>query len=144
MGAALVRNDLACPQGLEMKGERFGTSTKISKKKEPKAEKLGFERPRGQFPLIVPTQRGVDVAPVQCASHGQALSQCFHEAVERVCFPWSGVRAVLSRSSRAGVLTMVRRACSVITKQSGVCPYHGHACAQRQGEADERGCYAGI
>ena len=28
-----------------------------------------------------------------CADHGQACAQCFHEAVERVCLPWSGVRA---------------------------------------------------
>ena len=60
------------------------------------------------------------------ASHGQACAQCYNEAVEKACFKWSGVRAVLQpgvravlqRSSRAGVLPMVRRACSAITKQS--------------------------
>ena len=108
-------NELACPQGLEMKGERFGTSTKISKKKEPKAEELGFKRPRGQFPLIVPTQQGVHVGPV--------------------CFPWSGALAVLSRSSRAGVLPMVRRARSAFAKQSSGCAYHGQACVQCYNEA---------
>ena len=81
--------------------------------------------------------------------------------------PWSGVSAVLEGSSRAGALTMVRRAHSVITKQSGGCAYqccnealtmvrpaitkqssgcgyHGQACAPCQGEAVVRACYAGL
>ena len=46
--------------------------------------------------------------------HGQACAQ-------RVCFPWSGARAVPQRSCRAGVLIMVRRARSAKTKQSSGC-----------------------
>ena len=45
-------------------------------------------------------------------------------AVEQVCLPWSGLRAVLQPSSRAGVLTMARRVRSAKTKQSGGCAYH--------------------
>ena len=30
-----------------------------------------------------------------CDYHGQACTQCYNAAVGRVCFPWSGVRAVL-------------------------------------------------
>ena len=74
------------------------------------------------------------------AYHGQIRAQCYNAAVERaqcyieavgrvclpwsgmravvgrVCLPWSGVRTVLYRSSRAGVLTMVRHARSAVTK----------------------------
>ena len=63
------------------------------------------------------------------AYHGQACVQCYSEAVERVRLPWSGVRAVLFRSSRAGALTLVRRARSVRTQQSGGRAYHCQACA---------------
>ena len=54
----------------------------------------------------------------ECADHGQACAQCYNVAVGRVCLPWSGVRAVLKRSSRTSVLPMVRHARSSITKQS--------------------------
>ena len=81
-----------------------------------------------------------------CACYCQACAQCYDEAVERAFFPWSGVRAVriTYRSSREGALTMVRRARSALTKQSIGCAYHGQACAQCQGEAVERACYAGL
>ena len=36
----------------------------------------------------------------------RARSTRAKHAVERACLPWSGARAVLSRSSRAGVLTL--------------------------------------
>ena len=81
-----------------------------------------------------------------CASHGQACAQRYNKALERVCLPWSSVRAVLKRRRRAGVLTMetrarsassrasvlpmVRRARSAIKKQSSACASHGQACAQ--------------
>ena len=73
-----------------------------------------------------------------CAYHGQACTQCHNAAVGRVCLPWSGARAVLEGSSRAGALAMVRRACSVVTQQSGGRAYHGQACAQWYNEAGGR------
>ena len=94
-----------------------------------------------------------------CAYHGQACDQCYNAAVERVRVSLSGVRAALERSSRAGALTIVKRArarvCSsragvltmvrrAITKQSSGCGYDGQACAQCQGEAVVPACYAGL
>ena len=58
------------------------------------------------------------------ARHGQEHAQCCNAAVGWACslkrarLRLSGAHAVLSRSSRAGVLTMVRRARSVVTKYS--------------------------
>ena len=46
--------------------------------------------------------------------------------------PLSGARAALKRSSRAGALTIVKRARA---QQSGGCAYHGQACADFSSEA---------
>ena len=54
--------------------------------------------------------------------------------------PLSGVRAVLQPSSRAGVLTVVRRVRSAKTKQSGGCAYHGQPRVQCYNEAVEQVC----
>ena len=103
-----------------------------------------------------------------CAYHGRACVQCYNATIERVRLPFSGLRAALERSSRAGALSIVKRArtqqsggcachgqacadcCNealtmvrrAITKQSSGCGYHGQACAQCQGEAVVPACYA--
>ena len=59
-----------------------------------------------------------------CAYHGQACAQCYNAAVEQVRVPLSGVRAALERSTRAGALTIVKRA---RVQQSGGRAYHGQA-----------------
>ena len=74
------------------------------------------------------------------AYHGHACAQCYNAAVGRGGLPLSGVRAVLERSSRAGVLTIVRRARSVRTLQSGGFAYHGQPCAQCYNAAVGRVC----
>ena len=96
---------------------------------------------RAAIPRGCPNQKSNQSS--RCPYPGQAFARCYNEAVERMCFPWPGMRAAPGRNNQAGVLCrVIAKECTPLSAVSGplakACASLRHYCTHFASEGRQK------